>query len=145
MSHKKEKGNIHVLLVCCDQTCLETEKRCLECQGDLHVETASSTDEVLIKIERAKPDVIVEDWSCMHDGFELVRSLRSRGDTTPIILFAYSDEKEAVSQAYDLGTIGFVEKSGNPSTVFSNLKSCIVAITKRKLQVEQSDHGHFLY
>jgi DNA-binding NarL/FixJ family response regulator len=95
------------------------------------VETASSTEEALVKIERAKPDIIVEDWSCMHAGSELVRTLRSRGDTTPFVLFAYNDEKEAVSRAYDLGTIGFVEKSGDPSTVFSNLKSRIVAITTR--------------
>ena len=93
------------------------------------METASSNDEALAKTEKVKPDVIVEDWSCVHAGSKLAKSLRSRGDTTPFVLFAYNDEKEAISRAYDLGTIGFVEKSGDTQAVFSNLKSCIVAIT----------------
>jgi DNA-binding NarL/FixJ family response regulator len=48
---------------------------------------------------------------------------------TPFIVLSYDDEKELIAEVLELGAIGFVGKSGNPSTIYSNLKSCIVSIT----------------
>jgi DNA-binding NarL/FixJ family response regulator len=132
MPQKKEKEKIHVLFVCRDLGLIEAEKSCLEHQGGLWIETAVSNDEALTKLERTKPDVIIGDWSSAHDNSEaraLVEALRSEGDMTPIVVFAYDDEKELFAQLCRAGTVGFVGKSGDPARVYSSLKSCIVAIT----------------
>jgi len=129
-----EKGKIKVLLVCYDPTTIQPETRCLQLQAGLYIETASSNEEALVKLEKTKPDVIVCDFtgfrvSAQADGSKLVRTLRSKGDTTPFIVFSYEeDETELIAELRELGAVGFVEKSGDPSTVFSNLKSCIVHI-----------------
>jgi DNA-binding NarL/FixJ family response regulator len=142
MSGKDEKQEIKVLLVCYDPTVVRTVKSCLEFQGGLRIETASSNDEALVKIEKTTPDVIVGDFTglCMHartKGSELVKTLRSKGDVTPFIVLSYNDEKELIADVLELGAIGFVGKSGDPSMVYSNLKNCIVSITARPIDREK--------
>ena len=136
MPLKNKKGEIHVLLVGYDPIVIKTEKNCLEDQGGLCVETALSNDEALAKMKETKPDVIVGDFTGISPyaaaiGFKLVRTLRSKGDTTPFILFSYDDEEELVSERCESGQIEFVEKSGDASTVFSNLKNRIVSMAAR--------------
>jgi DNA-binding NarL/FixJ family response regulator len=134
MLHKNGK-EIKVLFVCYDPTIIESEKRCIELQGGLCVETASSNDEAVAKIEKSTPDVIVGDFTgivgrARELGSELVRTLRSKGDITPFIVFSYDDEKRLVDEVCKSGVIGFVGKSFDPSVVYSALKSCIVSITR---------------
>lgn len=131
MSYKNGKEEIKVLMVCYDPSIAGAEKSCLELQGGLCIETASSNDEVLAKIEKTAPDVIIGDFTgfMVHaraKGTELVKTLRSKGDTTPFLVFSYDDEKELIEEVSESGVIGFVGKSGDTSTVYSTLKSCIV-------------------
>lgn len=135
MSRKNGKEEIKVLLVCYDPSIVGTEKCCLELQGGLCIETASSNDEALAKVEETTPDVIIGDFTgfmvCARaKGSELVKTLRSKGDTTPFVVFSYDDEKELVDEVRESGVIGFVEKSGDTSTVYSTLKSVIASITR---------------
>ena len=126
--HKKRK--ISVLLVDYDKISLEITKECLNLQADIHIETATSNDEALEKMEKLKPDVIVCDLqSCLPSGCELLKSLRDKGNKTPFIIFTFGVEKELPVRVYQLGADGFVEKFGNPEVVYQNLKRCIMSVT----------------
>jgi DNA-binding NarL/FixJ family response regulator len=86
-------------------------------------------------MERTVPDVIVGDFTGFSVGAaanssELVRTLRSEGYRTPLIVFSYDDEKELFAEVLKSGAIGFVEKSGDPSAVYSTLKSRTVSMTR---------------
>jgi PAS domain S-box-containing protein len=61
-----------------------------------HVVTARSVDEGLAAFDRDRPDVIVCDIAMPErDGYELVRTLRQRGDTVPVAaLTAHAREDE---------------------------------------------------
>jgi DNA-binding NarL/FixJ family response regulator len=142
MSCKDEKEKIKVLLVCYDPGVAGTAKSCLEVQGGLCIETASSNSDALAKIEKTKPDVIIGDFTglWMHartKGSELVNTLRSKGDMTPFIVLSYDDEKALIADVLRLAAVGFVGKSGDPSTVYSNLKNYIATITGRSIDREK--------
>jgi DNA-binding NarL/FixJ family response regulator len=136
MLHKDGKEETKVLLVCYDTSAVETEKCCLELQGGLCIETASSNDEALAKIEKTTPDVIIGDFTgglwgrAREKGSELVKTLRSKDNTTPFIVFSFDDEKKLVDEVSEPGAIGFVGKSGDASAVYSTLKSCIVSLIR---------------
>jgi DNA-binding NtrC family response regulator len=127
MSQKKAK-EIHVLLVGRDPHLIKAEKSCLEQQGGLHVETALLSDDASAILGEIKPEVIIVDWPWNRAGSELVGALRSKGDMTPIIIFSYDNTKQLLAELCKSGTIDFIDKSGDPETVYPNLKSYIVTI-----------------
>jgi len=118
-----------VLLIQGDSDHLELTKKCLLLQGDMVIETASSAIEAFQKMAITKPDVIVCDLSFpLGDGFDFLRRLREDGDDTPLISFAYNDEKDLVLKSLDLGADGFVFKSSNTAAVFEELRNLIVSL-----------------
>jgi len=134
MSNKAEKEEICALLICYDPTLVGTESLCLESQGGLCIETALSSKEAMEKIGKKKPDVIIGDFAGISvqniaAGVAIIRSIRSKGDMTPFIVFAYDEEKELYEKVFELGAVGFVGKSSDASADYPNLKKCIASLT----------------
>ncbi|HMK94168.1 MAG TPA: response regulator [Candidatus Limnocylindrales bacterium] len=120
-----------VLLVQGNPDLLALTKKCLLLQGDLVVETASSTTEALEKMGKTEPDVIVCDVSISsEDIFDFLKRLRENGNGIPFISFAYDDEREIVLKLLDLGANGVIFKSGDAPSVYEGLKRLIVSLTK---------------
>jgi len=133
MSYENEKREIKVLMVCYDPASVSIEECLLGGQGGLRVVTASSNNEALDTIEKTKPDVIVGDSPGFSVNgrakiFELVKTLRSKNNQTPFIVFAYDDEKIPFQEICGLGTIRFVTKSVNAPISYSILKNQIISI-----------------
>ena len=140
MQQQKPEKNIEVLLLDSDELFLNVSKECLKLQGRLNITTAKSSDEALTKIETAdiKPDVIV----CGHlmpttDCFEFLKTLRSKGDTTPFILLAPDSDEETAITAIELGANAFIEKHGNPEDTYPTLKKSIETLTNNSPQTEK--------
>jgi DNA-binding NtrC family response regulator len=132
MHKQKTKQNIEVLLLDSDTEFLGVSKECLKLQGNLNIETATSSNEALTKIETktSKPDVIV----CGHltsttDCFGLLKTLRGKGDTTPFIVFSPDSNEETAIKAIELGANALIEKHGNPADTYPNLKKSIESLT----------------
>ena len=131
MQKNNRERPLIVLLVDCYPSLLDISKECLRLQGNFYVETALSIDEAFEKIEKLKPDVIVCDIRLPGtNDFEFLKKLRDKGVTTPFIAFTMDDTRDLALEAHHFGADGFVAKYGDPSVVYSQLKNCIVSLTK---------------
>ncbi len=76
---------------------------------------STNAEQLLHALERRAVDVIVSDIRMPGiNGFELITSLRERGDTTPVILLTTFDDKELMLAAVDAGAQGFLLKDAAP-------------------------------
>jgi len=70
-------GRIRVLHVDDDQGFLKAAKQCLEMQGEIDVDTASSVDEALEKLKKTDYDAIVSDYQMPDkNGLEFLKEIR---------------------------------------------------------------------
>src|ERR1017187_1268563 len=104
-----------VLLVDDDKSQLAVLKTIL---SDRAIETRLATDgrEALEQLNTFTPDVIVTDLMMPGmDGYELLRLLKERGDTTPaIVLTGYGSMEKALRVVHELNAFWFLEKPVDP-------------------------------
>jgi DNA-binding NarL/FixJ family response regulator len=125
------KRRTRVLFVDDDQAFLEKAKECLSLHVDMDLETALSSEDALKKIEKKRPDVIVCDiQKPSTNGFNLLKTLRDKGDTTPFVVFTLTDKEQLAVQSFKLGANGFIGKVGDPATVFWLLSISIKSLAK---------------
>jgi PAS domain S-box-containing protein len=117
---------IRVLHVDDDPAFLKMSKQCLEIDPQLHVETAVSVDEALVKLKMGDYDLIVSDYQMpAKDGLELLRQLRESGDKTPFIMFTGKGMEEVAIEALNLGANQYLNKIGPTETVYTELAHSI--------------------
>jgi len=106
---RSEKGR--VLLVDDDEDLREHFATALTSQG-FEIFTAGDGEEALTKLARHPIDVIVTDLVMPKvDGFELLKTMRERGDDIPaIVLTGFGDMHKALSIIHDLKAYWFLEK-----------------------------------
>jgi len=113
---------IRVLHVDDDQAFLKVAKQCLEMQGEIDVDTASSVYEASEKLEKTDYDAIVCDYQMPgKDGLEFLKELRANGNTVPFIVFTGKGREEIAVKALNLGADQYVDKHGDPETVYCEL------------------------
>src|ERR1700722_10691903 len=78
----------------------------------MRAETATDGEDALEKMDAFAPDVIVTDLNMPRmDGYELMRTFRERGETTPIIVVtAFGNVDTAVRTVHEMGAYWFLEK-----------------------------------
>lgn len=113
---------ILVLLVDDDACFLKTSKQCLETQGHFQIDTASSVDEAMGKMEKAKYDVVVSDYQMPgKNGLQFLKELREKDNIVPFIIFTGRGREEIAIKALNLGADGYFNKTGQPETVYGEL------------------------
>ena len=128
-----EETRIHVLYVDDEVGLLKAAKRILELQGSFHVETVLSVEEAMEKMEARRFDVIVSDYIMPgKDGLEFLRELRESGNSIPFIVFTGKGREIVAIKALNLGADQYVNKIGNPETVYSELAHGIRTAVKGK-------------
>lgn len=109
----KSHAGKRVLLVDDDPAVLETLKRVLSTRNGLVLEEAAGGLEACLKIGAGKPDLVVLNHAMPeHDGFEVVREVRSNPETRAckiLMLSGYGSEENR-ERALALGANAFLEK-----------------------------------
>jgi len=128
-----EKEPIEVLLVDDEAGFLKVAKQCLEMEGLFHVGTASSVQEAIRKMKKKTFDVIVSDYMMPEkDGLEFLKELRDSGKTVPFIRFTGRGREGVAVKALNLGADQYLNKTGDPETVYGELAHSIRQTVKRK-------------
>jgi len=133
-----EETLIHVLHVDDDAGYLKTAKKILEMHGSFHVETASSVEEAIEKMEEKTFDVIVCDYIMPgKDGLEFLKELRDSRNNIPFIIFTGKGREIVAIKALNLGANQYINKIGKPEAVYSELAHSIRTVAKGKKAEEE--------
>lgn len=83
------------------------------------VAEAQDGEALLAAVAETPADVILSDIRMPGlDGFGLVRALRERGDSTPVVLLTTFDEDSLALAAAEAGAQGFLLKDASPEDLF---------------------------
>jgi len=124
---------INILYVDNEAGLLKAAKPILEIQGSFHVETASSVEEAIQKMETKTFDVIVCDYIMPgKDGLEFLKELRDSGNSIPFIIFTGKCREMVAIEALNLGADQYINKIGRTEAVYSELAHGIRTVVKGK-------------
>ena len=124
---------ISVLHVDDDASILNVTKMILNMEGNFKIESASSVDEALKKLEDKKYDVVVSDFEMpQKNGLDFLKELRGKNNHVPFILFTGKGREEVAVLALNIGADGYYNKHGSPETVYGELAHGIKKAAQRK-------------
>ncbi len=116
------KKTMHLLHVDDDNSILMIVKEILETEGNFKVDTASSATEAKEKMANQKYAAIISDYEMpIENGLQFLEELRKQSNEIPFIIFTGKGREEIVIKALNLGADGYVNKQGNPETVYGEL------------------------
>ena len=105
-----QAGRLRILVVDDEPAILRFLRASLESQ-DYFVSAAADARTALDLIRRETTDLIVLDLGLPDmDGLDIIRQIRNRGDTLPIIVISGRENERAKVQALDLGADDYVTK-----------------------------------
>lgn len=121
----EHKMDDKVLIVDDDKSVIEILYKVIRSNG-IDADLAHSGEDAILMVEKGKYDCILLDIN-MHgiDGFDVIKILRERNITTPIIVV--SGRKEDYDQLFglDIGADDYVTKPFNPVTLGAKVKAMI--------------------
>ncbi len=124
-----------VLFVDDEELLLDVTKTFLERVGNMKVQTASSSKEALQILMTCAFDALILDYYLPEiNGIELLKILRKKGDTTPIIIFTGVGRENAAIEALNNGADFFLKKGEVPSSEFRELMRMIDLAIERHFQ-----------
>jgi PAS domain S-box-containing protein len=123
----KEKTNvISVLHVDDDLSLLEISKQILMDMGAFKIDHACSVDEAFNKLANENYDVVVSDYEMpTKNGLQFLKELREQKNDVPFILFTGKGREEVIINALNLGVDRYINKNGDPETVYFELAHAI--------------------
>jgi PAS domain S-box-containing protein len=145
LSHPKvSNGAIRVLHVDDDPSVQEiTKLMLLDLNGGFVIDQACCVDEAFKKLAGCNYDVVVSDYEMpQKDGLQFLKQLREQNNQIPFILFTGKGREEVAIKALNLGADGYINKQGNPETVYGELTHTINKIVqhrKAKKELQQRD------
>ncbi|MFA4878051.1 MAG: PAS domain S-box protein [Methanoregula sp.] len=131
---------ISVLYVDDEPELLELGKLFLEQTHELSVDTVISAILALEQLQRKKYDLVLSDYLMPEmDGIRFLQTLRGRGDTIPFIIFTGRGREEVIIDALNSGVDFYLQKGGDPTSQFAELKNIITKSVKQK-RSEEAQH-----
>ena len=129
----EKKDSLRILHVDDDQTLLEVSKQILTMENNFEIEAALSVDEAFQKMEKQTYDAIVSDYEMpQKNGLDFLKELRERQRDTPFILFTGKGREDVAVKALNLGADRYINKNGDPETVYFELAHAINATVEQK-------------
>lgn len=133
-----EKKSIRVLHVYDEPGLLKIAKQLLETEGQFQVDTASTAEEAREKMKKETYDAVVSDYQMSgKDGLELLKDLRQNESAVPFIIFTGKGREEIAIKALNLGADRYLDKNGDPETVYCELAHAINEAVERKRAQEK--------
>jgi len=122
-----------VLVVDDEKLLLDATRSFLERFGNMKVQTAESTKEALAILSTNTFDALVFDYYLPEiNGIQLLKILRAKGDTTPVIIFTGVGRENAAIEALNNGADFFLKKGESPSSEFRELVHMINRAVERR-------------
>jgi len=101
---------------------LELAKIFLEKTGNFRVDTVTSATEALSILARTSYDCIISDYQMpVMDGIVFLKTVRSKGNIGPFIIFTGKGREEVVIEALNSGADFYLQKGGDPKAQFVEL------------------------
>jgi PAS domain S-box-containing protein len=111
-----------VLYVDDEPMLLELAKLFLERTGDFRVDTLTSAPAALDTLTRTSYDCVISDYQMpVMDGIVFLKTVRSRGNALPFIIFTGKGREEVVIEALNSGADFYLQKGGDPKAQFAEL------------------------
>jgi two-component system chemotaxis response regulator CheY len=111
------------LLVDDSSTMRQIQKRTLEKLGFIDVLEASDGREALSVLEHTAVDVLLTDWNMPNvNGLELVKAVREKNKTIPIIMVTTEAEKSRVIEAIQAGITDYLIKPFTQEALSAKLR-----------------------
>ena len=106
---------LSILVVDDEPALLEAMREYFSRAGNIHVRTARTAHEGLSILSSNKFDAIVLDYYMPEiDGIAFLKSLRSKGDTTPVIIFTGVGGEHVAIESLNSGADFFIKKGEHP-------------------------------
>ena len=133
LASSNSKSIIRVLHVDDDSTFLEISKLILMDMGNFEIDHARCVDEAFKKLATGQYAAIISDYEMpQKDGLQFLKELREQGNEIPFILFTGKGREEIIIKALNFGSDAYINKQGNPETVYGELSHSIVKTIERK-------------
>jgi two-component system nitrate/nitrite response regulator NarL len=85
--------------------------------------TTGRADEAFDLLRQHQPDLLILDLRMVPtDGITLLKSLRERGETTPVLVLTMSEAAEDLAAALRLGVRGYLLKDMEPADVIEAIR-----------------------
>ncbi|MDD1743062.1 MAG: PAS domain S-box protein, partial [Methanomassiliicoccales archaeon] len=127
------KKSIKLLIIDDELQILEIAKAFLVSLNGFDVDVSPSAREAIERIRTNKYDAIISDYQMPGmNGIEFLKSLRSRDDLTPFILFTGKGREEVVIEALNSGADFYLQKGGEPKAQFTELANMIHKVVQRR-------------
>ena len=108
----------------------------LKREGGFEVDTTTTAELALEKMQSAAYDAVVVDYSLPGmDGIELLKILRAKGLRIPFVLFTGKGKEETAVQALNCGADFYLQKGANPQLLFTEL----VNMLRKSVQSNRSE------
>ena len=127
LAASNKKSAIRVLHVDDDSAALDISKRIMmDMNADLEFDCANSVDEAFQKLSTGQYDVVISDYEMpQKNGLQFLKELREQKNEIPFILFTGKGREEVAINALNLGANRYINKSGDPETVYTELASSV--------------------
>ena len=105
----------------------------LDLKGDFEIDQACCVNEALDKLATGKYDIVISDYEMpQKDGLQFLKELRENNNEIPFILFTGKGREEVAIKALNLGADAYINKQGNPETVYGELSHALVKAVEHK-------------
>ena len=129
---------ISVLLVDDEVALLDVTKRFLEKGKDIIVTATASAYDALTLMESHRFHAVVSDYEMpLMNGLDFLRSVKSRGDDTPFIIFTGRGREYVAIEALNSGATFYLQKGGDITAQYAELRNMVYQAVQRK----QSEHA----
>jgi PAS domain S-box-containing protein len=127
-----QSSQIHVLVVDDEPVLCELTREFLEMSEDMKVGIACSVKEAKEALSKDRYDIIVSDYQMPEeDGIQFLQWLRSTGHNLPFILLTGKGREEVIIEALNSGADAYLQKGGDPRSLYADLEHRIRAIIRR--------------
>jgi len=124
---------ISVLLIDDEPALLEVLKPFIERSGEMSVHTTQSATDALKILPEKSFDAIIVDYDMPEiNGIDFLKILRSKGDTTPVIIFTGVGNERMAIEAINYGADFFLKKDEDPQMVFHELCDMVKTAVESK-------------
>jgi DNA-binding NarL/FixJ family response regulator len=133
LASSNNKSVIRVLHVDDDSSILEISKQILMDMCNFDIDHACCVDEAFKKLSTGQYDVVISDYEMpQKDGIQFLKELRERKSEIPFVLFTGKGREEVIIKALNLGADRYINKNGDPETVYFELAHAIDVTVEQK-------------